>query len=916
MSGPFGSSEFLTSVNRGFYDYEIEKSLSLYRKNSSTLTRTVTANSATSATGRTHTWAAWVQMGQIGSPFGTNPPFHGLFQAHGSSHGTRFGFAESSSTSFPTHYFTVINSTSRSYGNGASTTSASYGGNKSHGMGNTCSWDTSGWFHVCVVFDAESGGGIDTEDAFRWYINGVRLPGYGAYGNIDYYDTYFASTASDVTHIIGNAPKNTTYEDYFDGRIADVHWVDGLALTPASFTETKQGVLVPKEYTGSYGNEGYHLEFKDSSDIGKDTSGNSNHFTASNLDQYNILPDTPTSTFNKSVPDIFQGNRYAFGNSNHGFANEEPSGQSHYRYHETGSIPLKTGKWYWEVYVKSINLDSTSREVHIGVITIDNPNSNSMTQARSSVTYIGGNDSTTHISGYKSVTTNGTEVVSSYGAAYADATSPDDIIGVALDCDGGTITFYKNNASQGSITLPLANQNYHTFFRITPTNIDRELYFNFGQDDTFHGQKTSGSASATAQGGVGTFYYTPPSGHKAIHSKNLTPAVDPASGQKPEDFFKVVKYTGNGTAIGSGGNTVTVGFQPDIVIIREGYNSGGNTPKDVVFYDSVRGATKKFVPDDEQSTNGNLATSTRTETTASEGLTSFTSTGFTLGNDTDTNNNSDDDVYFAYCWKIGGSSASNSDGTITSTVLANQTLGISIIKYTGNGTAGATIGHGLGVAPEYMIMCNLTDAGEEIHRYHASFSSTGASSFSNFGEMFTSTANITNSTAPSSSVITLGNANGTNKSGSEYVIYAFAEKEGFSRIGGNLGYSPSNNTYSTNTNHIPLGFKPALMILQPAADNSYTTKFSSPVFASEVADLNVSSLSTTEKYGVPMIEGYGIHRYYHNMRADNTAFLTNNGHKFESSGYKMLHRESGNQSDTANYFVAFAEMPYKFARSG
>ena len=916
MSGPFGSSEFLTSVNTGFYDYEIEKSLSLYEKDSTKLTRTIPANSATSTNGYTHTWAAWVQMGEIGSPFGTNPPFWGLFQAHGATHGTRFGFAESSSNTYPTHFLTVINSSGNVYGRGASINTNPHGGNKSHGAGNTCSWDTGGWFHFCVVFDAESGGGIDTVDAFRWYINGVRLPGYAGYANIDSHTTYFASSSSDVTHVIGFVPKNATYKEYFSGRIADVHWVDGLALTPASFTETKHGVLVPKEYTGSYGNAGYHLEFKDSSNIGKDTSGNSNDFTANNLDQYDILPDTPTSTFNKCLADIFQGNRYAYDSTRHGFANEEPSGVQHYRSQEFGQIPLKTGKWYYEVYVKSINLDSTIREMHIGVTTLDNPNSNLITAARSAVSYIGGNDATGNISGYKSVTTNGTSVPSSYGAAYADATSPDDIIGVALDCDGGTITFYKNNASQGSITLPLANENYHTFFRVNPSTYDREVYFNFGQDDTFHGQKTSGSASATADGGVGTFYYTPPSGHKAIHSKNLTPAVDPVNKEKPEDFFKVVKYTGNGTAIGSGGNTVTVGFQPDIVIIREGYNSGGNTPKDVVFYDSVRGATKKFVPDDEQSTNGNLATSTRTETTASEGLTSFTSTGFTLGNDTDTNNNSDDDVYFAYCWKIGGSSSSNSDGTITATVLANQTLGISIIKYTGNGTQGATIGHGLGVAPEYMIMCNLTDAGEEIHRYHASFSKNGTSSFSNFGEMFTSTTNIINNTAPSSSVITLGNANATNKSGSEYVIYAFAEKEGFSRIGGNLGFSPSNSVYSTNTNHIPLGFKPALMILQPAADNNSSTKFSSPVFASEVADLNRPSLSTNDLYGIPMIQGYGIHRYYHNMRADSTAFLTNNGHKFESSGYKMLHRESGNQLDTANYFVAFAEMPYKFARSG
>ena len=911
MSGPFGSSEFLLSTNPPeFYTYEIQNSLSFNRADTSTLTRTVSANSATSTNGYTHTWAAWVQIGAISSAFGSNPPFWGLFQASIGTSGTRFGFEETASTSVPTHYFSVINSTSRRYGTGLNSASTNeYGGNKSHASGNVCCWDTSGWFHACVVFDAESGGGIDTEDAFRWYINGVRLPGYGSYSNVDYYSTYFASSSSDATHQIGYAQHNEAYDEYFDGRIADVHWVDGLALTPASFTETRHGVLAPKEYTGSYGNAGYHLEFKDSSDIGKDTSGNNNHFTANNLNQYHVLPDTPTSTFNKHVSSIMQGNRHY--HYNQGFANEEPSGVSHYRSQEFGQIPLKTGKWYWEVYVDSINLDSTDREMHIGVATLDNANSNLVTAARSAVSYIGGNDATTHISGYKSVVTNGTEVVSSYGAAYADATSPDDIIGVALDCDGGTITFYKNNASQGSITLPLANQNYHTFFRVNSSSYDREVYFNFGQDDTFHGQKTSGSASATALGGVGTFYYTPPSGHKAIHSKNLTPAVDPVNEEKPADFFKVVKYTGNGTAIGSGGNAVTVGFQPDIVIIQEGYNSGSNTPKNAVAYDSVRGATKKYILQEAAAAYNGVVTSTRTETTASEGLTSFTSTGFTLGNDTDTNNNSDDDTYFAYCWKLGGSSSSNSDGTITATVLANQTLGISIIKYTGNGTAGATIGHGLGVAPEFMIMSDLSTSGGYVYRYHSAFSLDGSNSFQSFGDNHKYTSGILNGTAPSSSVITLGSAR--NNSGTEYVIYAFAEKEGFSRIGGSYGFNPSNNSYMTNANTLPLGFKPALVI-QNEEGYSSPTLFQSPKFGSDVGDLLQSTDSSTSQYGIPMIEGFGIHRYHHSMRPGES-YRASLIRKFDACGFTMAHRDIGNESG-ASYFVAFAEMPYKFARSG
>jgi hypothetical protein len=256
---------------------------------------------------------------------------------------------------------------------------------------------------------------------------------------------------------------------------------------------------------------------------------------------------------------------------------------------------------------------------------------------------------------------------------------------------------------------------------------------------------------------------------------------------KPTDYFNTVLYTGNGSTQSITG----VGFQPDWIWGKGrtlvGYNHG--------LVDSVRGTGKNIY--------SNL---TEAEATYSTGVTSFDSDGFSVGSGNVFNNGSN--TYVAWNWLAGGTASSNTDGSITSTVSANTTSGFSIVSYTGNSTAGATVGHGLGVAPDMMIIKNRTSSSNTWTVYHHKLSNP-ATKFLGLnlsGAEDTSTTNF-NSTVPSSSVITLGTDAGTNGS-TTMIAYCFAEKKGFSKAFSYSGNGSSDGSY------IHLGFLPAWVLVK------------------------------------------------------------------------------------------------------
>jgi len=260
---------------------------------------------------------------------------------------------------------------------------------------------------------------------------------------------------------------------------------------------------------------------------------------------------------------------------------------------------------------------------------------------------------------------------------------------------------------------------------------------------------------------------------------------------KSTDHFNTVLYTGN-----TSGQSITgVGFQPDWLWVKSRSAAYQNSLRD-----SIRGSTKTL------RSNGNNA-----EQTQSDSVTSFDSDGFTLGADSNSFVNENGATYASWNWKASGSTASNSDGSITSTVSVNTTAGFSIVKYTGNGNSTATIGHGLSVAPSMIISKNLSTAtNADWCVYHKGLT-TDKNLFLNL-----TSAEVTPSygtiNAPTNSLInvTKGSGNQTN-SAHDFIMYCFAEKTGYSKFGTYEGNNNSDGTF------VYTGFKPAWLLVKAAS---------------------------------------------------------------------------------------------------
>jgi len=254
---------------------------------------------------------------------------------------------------------------------------------------------------------------------------------------------------------------------------------------------------------------------------------------------------------------------------------------------------------------------------------------------------------------------------------------------------------------------------------------------------------------------------------------------------KPNQYFNT--YTGNNST----GHAITgVGFQPDWTWIKERSSTSSHFVND-----SVRGAGENIYTD-----------LTSAEGTNTALFTSFDSDGFTIGNTNQGNESGQ--TYVAWNWLAGGTASENTDGTITSQVSANTTSGFSIVSYTGTG-ANATVGHGLGSAPKFIIL-KARDAARDWNVYNGGISNmAGGYIILNATDAFsTAFSTIWNNTDPTSSVFSVGTANTSNNLNTNYIAYCFAEKKGFSKFGSYTGNG------STDGPFIYTGFKPAWVLLK------------------------------------------------------------------------------------------------------
>ena len=334
----------------------------------------------------------------------------------------------------------------------------------------------------------------------------------------------------------------------------------------------------------------------------------------------------------------------------------------------------------------------------------------------------------------------------------------------------------------------------------------------------------------------------------------------------PELYFQAKTYTGNGST-----QSITLdgdeNMQPDLVWIKQ--RNDGSTYHWLA--DVIRGVTKYL--------SSNVNSVEATETTQ---ITSFDSDGFSLGNKTNTNDNSD--TYVAWNWKAGTAFSNDASatgiGSIDSSGSINTTAGFSIISWTGTGSAG-TVAHGLGVQPKIVFVKNSSDTAS--WNVYTVIGGGGKGLFLNEQNGFDSDSSYFNNGTASTTTFPVGTANTANGSSDNMIAYCFANVKGYSKIFQYEGNSNSDGTF------VYLGFRPAWLMVKPvdASDNwvMFDNKRHNAKNSSTSPFFNYANKDFAETTDTKLID------------------LTSNGFKIRSSGNTV------NRSST---FVgmAFAESPF------
>ncbi|MDC0476975.1 hypothetical protein OAN83_04175, partial [Alphaproteobacteria bacterium] len=749
MSGPIGSSQWMySSGTAGFYPYSIDQSLRFEESGAANLTFTPSNNGTDN---KKFTYSVWIKRGQ------SSADDQHLIQSKNAGSGTgqgQVGFFLDTSDSLDVY----------TQNGGANPT------------GTRLLRDHSGWYHCCFVYDTTE----TASDRVKVYINGDRDTLSGSFPPLN--SVMSSMNYNGQEQYIGKYVAG--YTRYFNGYMAEIHMVDGQALSPTDFAEEVNGIWVPKQYvdngTTSHGVNGYHLDFADSANIGNDVSGNNNDWTANNLAASDVMSgESPTNNW-------CTNNGAMRANITHSEGNLKMVGVGGNFDNMAGTFLFDvedTDGWYWEGYVNSGGV-----EVRFG---ISKPQNIYFNQSDPTFNFAHSSDGIA----YKG---NGSKSTGGVDSSYGDSFTTGDVIGIAVKA--GALYFYKNGTIQNSGTAAATGLTGQ-YVPAVSINSTLSLSTNYGQDSTFAGAVTAGGN--TDANGYGDFKYSVPSGYKSLCSANLPePTIGPNSAEQADDYFNTVLYTGDG----SSSNAITgVGFQPDWTWIKTRNGTASHA-----LFDSVRGA------DNVLRSNGTDAENASAISTASfGGLTSFDSDGFTVDDGTDGTfdaTNGSSDTYVAWNWKAGGSASSNSDGSITSQVSAAPDAGFSIGTYTGTG-ANATIGHGLSSAPEMIIVKSRTQAGTQWPIYHKYIASDAETDhvFLNATDAAGDAATYWNDTAPTTSVFSVGTAQNTNNSGEDLVFYAFHSVPGYQAVGKYRGNGNANGTF------VYTGFRPAFLLIGKTA---------------------------------------------------------------------------------------------------
>jgi hypothetical protein len=763
--------------------YQISRSLRFNTADTAYLVRAP----STTTNRRTFTWSAWVKRSEI-------TPYQSIFSANDNTFATAFGGDQQWQVFFDVGAYAV--NTAQVFR------------------------DPSAWYHLVVAVDTTQ---ATASNRVKMYVNGTQVTAFA--GSPSYPPQNFDTAVNQASsnHRIGAGP--TYASNWFGGYQADVYLIDGQQLTPSSFgaIDVQTGVWGPTAFTGgAFGTNGFYVNFSDNSNttaatLGKDYSGNGNNFTPTNLSVTagagnDSLVDVPTSYgVDTGVGGTVRGNYSTLNPLNLGASatlangNLDHASTSGAWTTALSTIGMTSGKWYFEA-----TMTSTGEQM-VGIAN----------QAFTTSTYLGANSNSWayYSTGFKYFNAS----ASAYGTAYSNGA----VIGVALDLDAGTVTFYANGSNQGQafsgLTGPL-------FFGVSGISSTTRVV-NFGQRP---------------------FAYTAPSGFKALCTQNLpTPTIGATTATQAGKFFAPVLYTGTGANL-----AVTVGFQPDFI-----WTKSRSATDNQVEVDALRGIGSILI-----------VNSTGAES-AYGAFVSFDTNGFTKAAAESISGR----TYVAWNWKANGSGSTNTAGSITSTASANTTSGFSVVTFTGNSTAGATIGHGLGVAPAMVIMKNRVgpDSWQVYHKslpsaaYRMQLNNTAAADVEN---------TVWNSTAPTSTVFSVG----TNVGNSAQVAYCFASVDGYSAFGSYVGNGSASGPF------VYTGFKPAFLLIRSTGVESW--------FLFDTA-------RGTYNDNMPFLQANTNGPEY----AFDTPEIMSNGFKLSTSN------SSVNGSGNTMIYAAFAETPFKYS---
>jgi len=695
--------------------------------------------------------------------------------------------------------------------------------------------DVSAWYHVVLAVDTTQ---ATSSNRIKLYVNGTQVTAFAA-TNYPAQNTDLSINSAN-SHTIGLG--DGVYSNFY---LTNIDFIDGQQLTPSSFGQTNSttGVWEPVQTVGflTYGTNGFHLDFDDNSGttsttLGKDTSGNSNNWTPNNFSVTagvgnDSLVDSPTSYGTDTgaggevrgnyatLNPLFKKDTFNLTNGNLDVTNTTSSQGKCF-----STIGMTSGKWYWETRLTT----ASANALMIGVSTLDN-----VTQ------YFGESATSWGWASDNNKYNNGT------GTSFGNASNTaGEVYMCALDLDNGKIWFGLNG----------------TWFSSGDPAAGTNAAFTSVSGTLFAGVRPYNNNVGSVNFGQRPFAYTAPSGFKALCTQNL-PAPTVVQG---DDYFNTVLYTGTGSQQSITG----VGFQPDWLWIKVRSTSAGHG-----IVDAVRGRTKVIY------TNATTAEDT---SPANTDVASFNSDGFTVDPNYLINLNSNGATYVTWCWKANGAGSSNTAGTITSTVSANTTSGFSIVTYTGTGSS-ASVGHGLGAAPQMIIVKGRTNTVAWVvysigltPGYEIYLSATNAqASSANFGS------------APTSTVFNLGTDTNANGNGVNYVAYCFAPIVGFSAFGKWTGNG------STDGPFIYTGFRPAMIFtkqINTGGENWY-------LMDNKRSPFNVANDTL-----------------YPNLSGAETVDNANVTCDFVSNGFKLRDAYSGWNANGGTYiYAAFAENPFKYS---